>query len=140
MLLRDQRNVLLIVSNTSSRGSEFAECLPPSAVSLYGGLEALHLKSRDRNRMRAKFALALSFLVQATAAVPLGEVLIQSVAQPSFHIRHCSFVAYAVAGYPGDGQDFNFTLVPGTSPPCPSPLLHFEVTVFPYDPHLCFQH
>ncbi len=55
--------------------------------------------------MRAHFALAVAFLAQAAAAVPLGEVVLQSVAQPSFHVRHCMFVAYAVTGYPGDAQD-----------------------------------
>jgi hypothetical protein len=72
-----------------------------------------HQTSPCRNRMRAHFALAVAFLAQATAAVPLGQFLIQSVAQPTFHVRHCNFVAYAIVGYPGDGQDFNFTLVPG---------------------------
>jgi hypothetical protein len=63
--------------------------------------------------MRAQIALAVAFLAQAAAVVPLGQFLIQSVAQPTFHVRHCNFVAYAIVGYPGDGQDFNFTLVPG---------------------------
>ena len=62
--------------------------------------------------MRLRLFLAASVVLTA-AAVPLGQFMLQSVAVPALHVRHCNFQAYAVSGYPGDGQDFNFTLLPG---------------------------
>lgn len=57
--------------------------------------------------------LALALAATATAGVPTGNGMLQLYSNPNLHVRHCMFQAFAVAGYPGDQQDFNFSFVGG---------------------------